>query len=128
MRVALYCLSLLWCCCICSSVFSQDTKTLTQSLETIFKDVRSGEKKVLIDDCIATWTSSFLPENEKDSIRVIFQDMQALRLSPVAELRDFAECVNAFCKKQEKENLDVWLTGIKKALNAPDKKRTVVKR
>lgn len=59
MRVALYCLSLLWCCCICSSVFSQDTKTLTQSLETIFKDVRSGEKKVLIDDCIATWTSSF---------------------------------------------------------------------
>ncbi len=128
MRVALYCLSLLWCCCICSSVFSQDTKTLTQSLETIFKDVRSGEKKVLIDECIATWTSSFLPENEKDSIRVIFQDMQTLRLSPVAELRDFAECVNAFCKKQEKENLDVWLTGIKKALNAPDKKRTVVKR
>lgn len=39
-----------------------------------------------------------MPENEKDSIRVIFQDMQTLRLSPVAELRDFAECVNALQK------------------------------
>lgn len=107
---------------------SQEEKTLTQSLETVFKDVRAGEKKILIDNCVETWTSAFLSEAEKDSIGSVFQELQKLHLPPALDLKDFAQCVNAFCKHGEKENLEIWLGGLKETLRVADKKRTFIRK
>lgn len=107
-------------------LYAQDVKLLNQQVEQIFKDLRGGERKVLVEESVATWTSSFLTEAEKDSIAAIFKSMQDLRVL-TAELADFAQSVNAFRKYNEKENLNVWLMGLKEAMNVKDKKRTSMK-
>lgn len=127
MRVLLFWGIFVFFCHADFRLMAQDAKSLQQTLETIFKSVRVDEKKGLIDDCVEVWTSSFLNEAEKDSVEAVFQQMQQLRLSPAGELKDFAQCVNAFCKRQEKENLNIWLQGLLKAMNMPDKKRTYIK-
>lgn len=127
MRVLFLVGVLFYCYLFGGRLMAQDAKSLQQTLETIFRNVRSEERKRLVDDCVEVWTSSFLNETEKDSISVVFQRMQELHLASAGELKDFAQCVNAFCKREEKENLNVWLQGLRTAISMAEKKRTHIK-
>lgn len=106
---------------------AQDNKVLTQQFETIFKDVRADNRKELVRNCVDTWSSSFFSEQEKKELEGIFEELQKLRLSVNPDLVDFAECVNVFRQSNEKENLRVWLDGLKGAIKTQERKRTVVK-
>lgn len=108
-------------------VKAQDHKILVQQIETVFKDLRSSERNDLVKESLDTWNSSFLAESEKDSIIALFKDLQELRMMVNPDLKNFAQCVNTFCRKGEKENLTVWLSGLKEAVDAKDRKKTLVK-
>ena len=94
---------------------AQEDKLLKAQIETLFKDVRAAERKALVAECMDTWTSSFLSGAEKDSVSAVFKELQTMRMAPASDMRNFAECVNRFCRAEEKENLYVWLGGVEKA-------------
>lgn len=108
-------------------LLAQDNKVLSQQVEMVFKDVRATDRKELVQNCVDTWSSSFFSEQEKGELKGIFEELQKLRLAVNPDLVDFAECVNAFRQRDEKENLNVWLGGLKEAMKAQERKRTVVK-
>lgn len=105
----------------------QDVKTLTQNFETVFKDLRPGERKQLVEDCVNTWASSFFTETEKDSVTVLFKQLQDLRLSLNPDLVSFVRCINTFSQKNEKDNFLVWIGGVKTAINAKERRNTMIK-
>lgn len=100
---------------------------LKVQIETLFKDVRASERKVLVAECLDTWTSSFFSEAEKDSVGRVFKELQTMRMVPASDMRNFAECVNHFCREEEKENLHVWLGALKKLVFAKDRRKNNVK-
>lgn len=114
---------------LCFSVAgkAQEDKLLKEQIETLFKDVRASERKVLVGECMDTWTSSFLSEAEKDSVSSVFKELQAMRMIPASDMRNFAECVNRFCRAEEKENLHVWLDALRKLVFAKDRRKNNVK-
>ena len=106
---------------------AQEDKLLKEQIETLFKDVRASERKVLVAECLDTWTSSFLSEAEKDSVGRVFKELQTMRMVPASDMRNFAECVNHFCREEEKENLNVWLGALKKLVFVKDRRKNNVK-
>ncbi len=106
---------------------AQEDKLLKEQIETLFKDVRASERKVLVAECLDTWTSSFLSDVEKDSVGRVFKELQTMRMVPASDMRNFAECVNHFCREEEKENLNVWLGALKKLVFAKDRRKNNVK-
>lgn len=113
--------------CIPFAGKAQEDKLLREQVEAIFKDVRSSERKVLADECLATWTSSFLSQPEKDSLSVVFKELQTMRMAPASDMKNFAECVNHFCRMEEKENLNTWLNGLKELVFSKDRRKNNVK-
>lgn len=105
---------------------TQERKGLEQQIEMIFQPLKTGERRLLVEDCLSTWNSSFFKEEEKDSIKAVFQEMQQLHL-PLSDLRNFAVCTNIFCRKGEKENWQVWFDGVKNRLATREKRRSLVK-
>lgn len=106
---------------------AQEQKLLRDRIEAVFKDVRSSERKILTDACLDTWTSSFLTSAEQDTVSRVFQELQKMRMTPAVDLRNFAECVNTFCRKMEKENFNCWLSGLKPLVYARDRRRNLIK-
>ena len=106
---------------------AQEDKLLKEQIETLFKDVRASERKVLVAECLDTWTSSFLSEAEKDSVGRVFKELQTMRMVPASEMRNFEEFVNHFCREEEKENLNVWLGALKKLVFVKDRRKNNVK-
>lgn len=122
-RIALF-LGLL---CFSAVGSAQENKLLKEQIEALFKDVRSSERKILVGDCMDTWTSSFFSEAEKDSVSGVFKELQAMRMAPASDMKNFAECVNCFCREGAKENLNVWLGALKKLVFAKDRRKNNVK-
>lgn len=106
---------------------AQEEKSVKQELELIFKDIRPADRKELIDNSVNVWNSAFFTESEKENVGALFQSLRDLRVAVNPELKNFVQSVNAFGKRNEKENLNVWLNGLKKALEAAERKKTVVK-
>jgi len=106
---------------------AQDAKILADRMETVFKVLRPAERKTLVEGYVEAMTSSFLTLEEKETVETVFRELQELHMAVVPDLQDYVLCVNAFCKRQEKENLNIWLTEMQKALAAADRKHTVVK-
>lgn len=106
---------------------AQEDKLLKAQIETLFKDVRAAERKALVAECMDTWTSSFLSGAEKDSVSAVFKELQTMRMAPASDMRNFAECVNRFCRAEEKENLYVWLGALKRLVFAKDRRKNNVK-
>lgn len=106
---------------------AQEDKLLKEQIETLFKDVRSSERKVLVGECMDMWTSSFLSQEEKDSVGGVFKELQAMRMVPASDMKNFAECVNRFYRLEEKENLEVWLEALKKLVFVKDRRKNNVK-
>lgn len=113
--------------CLPAAGFAQEAGALPQSLELVFKDLRPADKKTLVEEGAAVWSSSFLTQADKDTVNALFQEMRDLRLTPAGELRNFISCINSFGVRGEKENFEVWLKGMEKAMCATDKRRTLVK-
>lgn len=119
---------LLLCCFMMGTpVKGQENKEIAGKIELIFKDLRPAERKILVEKGVETWTSAFFSTAEKDSLAAVFQDLQNLRVSVQPELKNFVSCIHTFRERGEKENLMVWLSGLKKALAAVDRPRTVVR-
>ena len=114
-------------CCMPVIAAAQDAKVLTGQLETLFKGLRPVERKELVGDYVEAMTSSLLSAEEKSAVETVFQNLQDLRVPVAPDLQNYVLCVNGFCKRQEKENLTVWLKGVQKALSATERKRTAVK-
>ncbi|MDE5610750.1 MAG: hypothetical protein K2I90_01880, partial [Odoribacter sp.] len=114
-------------CCMPVIAMAQDAKVLTGQLETIFKGLRPADRKVLVGDYVEAMTSSLLSAEEKSAVETVFQGLQDLHVPVVPDLQNYVLCVNGFGKRQEKENLMLWLKGVQKALSAPERKRTAVK-
>lgn len=110
-------------CVLCA----QDTKELNLRFGTIFKDLRPSERTQLIDHSVESWKSDFFSQAEKDSIEAVFEKLQALRVSVNPELKNFLICINTFRIRNEKENSQVWLSGLRKKLAATDNKRNIVR-
>ena len=106
---------------------AQDAKILADRMETVFKVLRPAERKTLVEGYVEAMTSSFLTLEEKETVETVFRELQELHMAVVPDLQDYLLFVNAFCKRQEKENLNIWLTEMQKALAAADRKHTVVK-
>lgn len=109
------------------ALYGQETKNFGQELEILFKNMRPAERKELIGQSVETWGSSFLTGTEKDSLNALFLELQSLKITVDPELRNFLMCVNSFRIRNEKENMNVWINGLKKTLGATDRKRTVVR-
>lgn len=118
---------LLLVCCFPGLAWAQENKLLADRMETVFKMLRPTDRKVLVEGYVEAMTSSLLSVEEKEAVENVFQELLDLHVAVVPELQDYVSCVNAFCKRQEKENLNVWLAGVRKALAATERKRTVVK-
>lgn len=119
---------LLWViCCLPYTLFAQDSKVLSDRMEAVFKTLRAQERKVLVEEYVGAMTSSFLAEEEKVALDSVFYQLQALHVPIVPDLKNYVSCVNGFYRRQEKENLKVWLVGIQNALSAPERKRTLIK-
>lgn len=103
---------------------AQDDKLLKNQLEVVFKDLRPAERKTLVEESLVTWTSAFFTEAELDTITVAFKNMQKIHVTAPGDIKNFAQCVNAFCRQKEKENLWVWMTGLKKAMKAKEQRIT----
>lgn len=118
-------------CCVLGVMFyflpgmGQENKVLKEQVEALFKDVRSSERKILVEESVQVWMS--LAEPEKDSVSRVFQELRAMRMLPGSDLRNFAECVNHFCRQEEKTNLQVWLNGLKKLVFHKDRRKNIVK-
>ncbi len=120
-----FCLFFVLCTPFCVS--GQDAKILSEEMELIFKTLRPVDRAALLEDYVSVMTGSFLDVEEKQIVDSIFRDLQKLRVSVSPELKNYILCVNAFCKREEKENLKVWLQGLQSSLLAEERKRTIVK-
>ena len=107
--------------------WGQDTKAWTEKMETVFKILRPADRKVLTDGYIATMSSSMLSSDERMLVDSLFQELQDLHVTVTPELQNYILCVSGFSMRGEKDNLNVWLHGMRKALNATDRRRTIVK-
>lgn len=105
----------------------QEAKAVAEKLETVFGNLRPADRKALTEGYLAVMASSFITVEEKARIDTVFQDLQDLRVTVTPELKDFIRIVNGFCRREEKDNLQVWLEGMENALSAPERKRTLVK-
>jgi len=105
----------------------QDVKNWNEKLETVFKILRPAERKVVVDGYSAAMTGNWLSPEEKEQVDLLFQELQNLHVTVQPELRNYALCVDYFCRTQRKDNLTVWLKGMKQALDAPERKRTAVR-
>lgn len=109
------------------SAWSQEDKILKEQVETIFRDLRAADRKMLTEECLRTWNASFLSAAEKDSVSTMFKKLQDLRMPATSELKFFAENINNFCRKEEKENLLVWLEGLKQVMRSKEKQKTNIR-
>lgn len=112
--------------CVSLAGNAQENKLLKEQVEAVFRDMRSSERKILVEESIHVWTS-LLSVEEKDSLSIVFKELQTMRMSAVSDLKNFAECVNRFCLQEEKENLDIWLQGLKKRVFIKDRRKNAVK-
>lgn len=110
-----------------SLMSSAQDKVLIQQVELLFKDMRSGERKVLVDKSVETWGSGWPSEKEREKITTVFNELQTLKVGVLPSTVQFAECVNAFREKDERKNMEVWLSGLTEVLGAKERRRTVVK-
>lgn len=110
-----------------SCLLAQDTKVLSEKMETVFRTLKPTDRKILIEGYISVMTSSFLSVEEKQMVDSVFQDLQNLHITVTPELQSYILCVNNFCLKEEKDNLFVWLKGIQDILSATDRKRMKIK-
>lgn len=104
---------------------AQDVKTLEQNFNLIFKNLQASERKELVEHSVETWSS--LPQGEKDSVEKVMQKLQELRVTVNPELKNYLKCVNAFHIRGEKENLRIWLEGLKKKLSVQENRRNAVR-
>lgn len=124
-RVIKFCLIL--CLFFPNFSWGQDTKAWTEKMETIFKMLRPADRKTLTEGYIATMSSPMLSSDEKMLVDSLFQGLQDLHVTVSPELQNYILCVSSFCIRGEKDNLKVWLQGMRKALIATDRRRTIVK-
>lgn len=104
---------------------AQDAKTLEQNFNLVFKNLQLSERKELVDRSVETWLS--LPQAERDSVEKVFRKLQELRVTVNPELKNYLKCVNAFRIRGEKENLQVWLKGLKGKLSVQENRRNAIR-
>lgn len=105
----------------------QSAKNVSDDLENVFRILRPSERKEIVEGYIECIGSSFLSEVEKARIDTIFQELQGIPVSVNPELKNFVRCIIHFCREGVKENLNVWLKGLERALATTERKRTVIK-
>jgi len=127
MKVGIVKIFLCFVWCFPGILVAQENKALTDKMEAVFKVLRPAERKILIENYVAAMGSSLLTTEEKTAIEAAFQELQDLHVTVNPELKNYILCVNGFCLRQEKENLQVWLKGMQNALAASERKRMVVK-
>lgn len=124
-------LSLKICCLVCLllplSAFSQDGKQLKEELDRLFASVRPAERKTLVDHYVGAMGGGFFSAEEQERVAAVFAELRGLHMSPDPDLKNYVRCVGAFYKWGEKANLTVWLGGLKRLLDAKERKRSILR-
>lgn len=107
------------------ALHAQDAKTLEQNFNLLFKNLPVSERKELVDRSVETWAS--FTQAERDSVEKVLQRLQELRVTVNPELKNYLKCVNAFCSRGEKENLQVWLEGLKRKQAVQENRRNAIR-
>ncbi len=120
-------------CCLLLVLFSaanlrgQEIKEMTGNLGELFKNLNAADRKLLKDSYLEIFTSSGLTSGEKELVDSLFSDLQQLKVAASPELKYFILSASGFSKRGEGKNLQVWLSGLREALNSPERKRTILK-